>query len=373
MNSCRNSTESTRDSGVEAISPGFDTLSTWKYSLGANYTLGDDWLLSADIIYSDVRGWLQCHGRPAHRDRDRTGWPQYLQLSPGRRLHPRELPNQGDSTVITLDVAKSWETTAGLIDATLGYTRTDVDEVRSYNRFITFESYAFDATTDFNNMRPSTSTYEIEDRFTATLGWSKNLFGDNRSSASLVYLGNSGRHYSYTFGSANAAFGGTFLADFGSEGDNPGSHLFYVPTGISDPIVTGDPAFLANLDGFIEGNSCLKGHRGSIIARNACETGFTSIVSLRLSQEIGLWSDKKLEVMLDIENLGNLLDDDWGRVESYASPSNVALANVSIAGAQYVYSPVSGSQVSPETIAPRPAIARLPSVYRIQFGVRFRF
>lgn len=208
---------------------------------------------------------------------------------------------------------------------------------------------------------------------TATLGWSKYLFGDNRSSASLVYLGHSGRHYSYTFGSGNAAFGGTFLADFGSEGDNPGSQLFYVPTGISDPIVTGDAAFLANLNGFIDGNSCLKGHRGSIIGRNACETGSTSIINLRLSQEVSLWSDKKLELMLDIENFGNLLNDDWGRVENYSSPSNVALANVAIAGGQYVYSPISGSQVSPETIAPDAAIARLPSVYRIQFGVRFRF
>jgi hypothetical protein len=51
----------------------------------------------------------------------------------------------------------------------------------------------------------------------------------------------------------------------------------------------------------------------------------------------------------------------------------VALANVSIAGGQYVHAPVSGAHDSPETIAPNPAIARLPSVYRIQFGVNFRF
>jgi hypothetical protein len=111
----------------------------------------------------------------------------------------------------------------------------------------------------------------------------------------------------------------------------------------------------------------------AIIDRNACETGFTSVISLRLSQEVSLWSDKKLELMLDIENFGNLLNDDWGRVDSYSSPSNVALANVTIAGGQYVYAPISGAQVSPETIAPKPAIARLPSVYRIQFGVNFRF
>jgi hypothetical protein len=284
-----------------------------------------------------------------------------------------ENTHRGDSTVITLNASKSWDTSAGLIDATFGYTNTDANEVRSYNRFVTFESYAFDATSDFNHLRLSPSTYEISDRVVAPFDWSKNLFGDNRSRASLVYIGRSGRHFSYVFGSADAAFGGTYLADYGSEGDNPGSHLFYVPTGIADPIVTGDATFLANLDSFISSDSCLKGKRGSIIGRNACETGFTSILSLRLSQEVGVWSDKKLELILDIENFGNLLNDDWGRVDSYSSPSNVALANVTIAGGQYVYAPISGAQVSPETMAPKPAIARLPSVYRIQFGVNFRF
>jgi hypothetical protein len=360
------------DSDVEAISPNFNTLSTWKYSLGAEFTLGNDWNLSADIILSDVEdGFNVTEARRTVTGTAPDGRNIYS-FTPGGD-YILENTHEGDSTVITFNVSKSWDTNAGLFDATFGYTNTDADEVRSYNRFVTFESYAFDATTDFNNMGLSSSTYEIADRVTATLDWSKDLFGDNRTRASLVYIGRSGRHYSYTFGSADAAFGGTFLADFGSEGDNPGSHLFYVPTGIADPIVTGDATFLANLDGFISGNSCLKGKRGSIIDRNACETGFTSVISLRLSQEVSLWSDKKLELMLDIENFGNLLNDDWGRVDSYSSPSNVALANVTIAGGQYVYAPISGAQVSPETIAPKPAIARLPSVYRIQFGVNFRF
>ena len=138
-------------------------------------------------------------------------------------------------------------------------------------------------------------------------------------------------------------------------------------------IVTGDATFLANLNAFIDTNSCLAGRRGQIAVRNSCRTGFTNIVSVRLAQEINFGSDYNLELILDIENFGNLLNDDWGRVDSYSAPSNIALANVTIAGGQYVYASVSGAQVSPQTIAPQPAIARLPSVYRVQFGVKFRF
>ncbi|NIA27899.1 MAG: TonB-dependent receptor [Desulfobulbaceae bacterium] len=363
------------DSDVEAISPGFDTLSTWKYSLGAEYVLGDDWTLSADLILSEVKDAFSV------RELRRT----VAGTAPdGRNIYSftaggdyvLENTNKGDGSVFSLNVAKSWDTSFGLVDFTLGYTSTDVNEIRSYNRFITYESFAFDATTDFNNMELSTSKYEVPDRVTATLDWSHTLFGDNTTRASLLYIGRSGRNYSYTFGSGDAAFGGTFLADFGSEGDNPGSHLFYVPTGIGDPIVTGDAAFLGNLDSFIDSNSCLKGKRGQIVARNSCRTGFINVVSLRLSQDIGFGGDNNLQLILDIENLGNMINSDWGRVDGYSAPSNVALANVTISGdgSQYIYAPISAfTQVSPETIAPKPAIARLPSVYRIQFGIKFNF
>ncbi|NNF60410.1 MAG: TonB-dependent receptor [Gammaproteobacteria bacterium] len=367
------------DSDVEAISPDFETLSTWKYSLGAEWDadlsrigLGDGWDLSAELIFSNVKDGFNVLERRRSVVGTAPDGRNIYDFTPGGD-YVLENTSRGDSRIITLSAAKGWETSFGTINATLGYTKTDANEVRSYNRFVTFESFAFDATTDFNNMGLSPSKYEVEDRVTATLDWEKQLFGDNITRASLLYTGRSGRHYSYTFGSADAAFGGTFLADFGSEGDNPGSHLFYVPTGMSDPLVTGDATFLGNLNTFIDSDECLSGARGSIVGRNACETDFTNIISLRLSQEVNLFRDKKLELLLDIENLGNLLNDDWGRVEGYSAPSNVALANVTIANDQYVYAPISNAQVSASTIAPKPAVARLPSVYRILFGARFSF
>ena len=369
------------DSDVEAISPDFDTLSTWKTSLGVEYIadfsrigLGDDWELTADVIWSDVEDGFNVRERRRTVTGTAPDGRNIYSFTPGGD-YVLENTKKGDSTVISLGVAKSWDTDIGLFDMTFGYTDTDAKEIRSYNRFVTFESYAFDATTDFNNMTLSNSKFAVPERITATLDWSNQIFGDNTTRASLVYFGRSGRSYSYTFGSGDSAFGGTFLADFGSEGDNPGSHLFYVPTGLTDPLIdqTTNAAFLADLDAFIESDGCLNKRRGSIMPRNVCRTGYVNIISLRLSQEVTLFEDKKLELTLDIENLGNLLNSDWGRVESYAAPSNVALANVTIAGGQYVYAPISGDQVSPETIAPAPVIASLPSVYRIQFGAKFRF
>jgi hypothetical protein len=171
-------------------------------------------------------------------------------------------------------------------------------------------------------------------------------------------------------------FGGNFLADFGSEGDNPGSQLFYVPTGADDPIFSGDEDFLADLDTFISNDGCLKDKRGTIIGRNACQTDWINVVSVRFMQEISL-GRASFDLMLDIENFGNLLNSDWGRVDSYTAPSNVApviLGGLTEDGQSYIVSP-NASYVpgDPSTIVPDPEIAALPSVYRIQVGVRFRF
>jgi hypothetical protein len=367
---------------TDAIHPSYNILSTWKYSLGAEYLanlgfLGDEWLLSADIVLSDVNDGYDIYearrsvvgaapdGRPIY---DLPADADYITTNTGK----------GSGTVITLSAAKSWDTSnAGFFDFTLGYTNQDVDELRSYNRFVTFETLAMDPSTDLNNPGVAQSRYEVEHRITSTLTWQKELFGDNTTTLGLVYQGRSGRHFSYVFGSNGVpTFGGNFLADFGSEGDNPGSQLLYVPTGPTDSIISGDAGFLADLDEYVSNDSCLNKARGSIIKRNACETGWVSIFSLRFMQEIKM-GNVSFDLMFDIENLGNLINNDWGRVDSHPAPSNVAPANVAInaAGTQYVLTPTASYDpvVGASSIAPKPVIAALPSVYRMQLGLRFRF
>ncbi|HLF56576.1 MAG TPA: TonB-dependent receptor, partial [Thermoanaerobaculia bacterium] len=364
------------NAATDAIDPDFEILSTWKYSIGGDYDFGDHWLASAELIYSDVEdGYDIYEGRRTQVGTAPDGRPIYDLPADGDYIVTNT--GEGKGLVFTLGLAKTFHSDRfGTLGMNLGYTKQDIEELRSYNRFVGFETYSFDAQTDLNNPRVADSTFEIEDRFTAVLQWSKKLFGDNTTSVGLAYTGRSGRAFTYVFGSNGVpTFGGTFLADFGSEGDNAGSQLFYVPTGVNDPIITGDPAFLADLDAFISGNDCLSGHRGSIVPRNDCQTDWVHIVSLRLEQEILAWGDTAFDVFVDIENLGNLINNDWSRVESYPEPSNVAPANVALSGdgTKYVLTPNASYNGTPESIVPDPVTARLPSAYRLQFGARFRF
>jgi hypothetical protein len=370
------------DGQTDAIDPGYEVLSTWKYSLGVEYLadlsfmkLGDDWQLSADVIFSDVKdGYDIFEARRTVVGTAPDGRPIYD--APSNADYITTNTNKGSGTVITLNAAKTFDTDHGTFDLNLGYAHQDIDEWRSYNRFVTFETLTFDPSSDVNNPGIAPSRYEVGTRYTGTLTWQNELFGDNLTTVGLNLQGRSGRHYSYVFGSNNGAvFGGHNFADFGSEGDTPGTQLFYVPTGTSDPIVSGDPGFLADLDEFVSNTECLNKNRGSIIGRNACETGTVNIISLRFMQEIKV-GDTAFDLVFDIENLGNLLNDDWGRVDSYTAPSNVAPAIVDISGdgSQYILTPtasyVAGDSSS---VASTAEIAALPSVWRMQFGVRFRF
>ena len=368
------------DGQTDAIEPGYEILSTWKYSIGVDYLadlgfLGDDWELSADIILSSVdEGYDIYEARRSVVGTAPDGRPIYD--APSNADYITTNTNKGDGTVITLNAAKVFDTKYGTFDFGVGYTHQDIDEWRSYNRFVTFETLTFDPSSDVNSPGMSPSRYEVEDRFTSTLVWQKELFAENLTTVGLNFQARSGRHYSYVFGSDNGpVFGGHLFADFGSEGDNPGSQLFYVPTGVNDPIVTGDPGFLADLNEFIDRTSCLRKSRGSIVGRNACSTGWVNIINLRFVQEFSI-GNTNVDLMFDIENLGNLLNDDWGRVESYTAPSNVAPAIVDIngAGTQYILTPAASYVPGDSrTIASSPEIAALPSVWRLQLGVRFRF
>ncbi|MEO1086149.1 MAG: TonB-dependent receptor, partial [Acidobacteriota bacterium] len=186
---------------TDAIDPDFEILSTWKYSLGGNFTFGDDWLLSADVIFSDVKdGYDIFEGRRVQVGTAPDGRPIYDFPADGDYIVTNT--SDGSGTVLTANLAKNFSVgNTGRLDMNLGYTYQDIDEIRSYNRFVGFETYAFDPQTDLNNPTESTSKFQVEDRVTATFLWQDQLFGENSTSIGLTYQGRSGRHFSYVFGS----------------------------------------------------------------------------------------------------------------------------------------------------------------------------
>ena len=73
------------------------------------------------------------------------------------------------------------------------------------------------------------------------------------------------------------------------------------------------------MESFINKNDYLSANRGKIAERNAAQCPWFTSLDMRIAQEIpDLWGMGRFQVSLDILNVLNLLNSDWG-YEQYTS------------------------------------------------------
>ena len=354
---------------VDAVLPGTELSSVWKLNLGIDHNLdlsaigsGDGWSVSADLLITEVE--------------DAFVWSEVRNGVVGTAPDGRNIRNfsfsrdtllqntgAGGGTVLTLSLSRYFDTeNSGTFSFNAGYSYQDIDEVNSGARFTAFDTYGSPAHVDgedqLNGVTYAAHT-ETEHRITAGFSWSHQIFGDNTTSATLTYAGRSGKNYSYTYqgGGPFGSYG--LLGDFSPK-------LLYIPTGVSDPLVTyGANADAQAFNSFIDSVDCLSGARGSILARNACQNDWVHRWDLRVSQELTVAGEQVLQLFIDVENLGNLLNSDWGRYEENVFNTAAISSSISGDGSQFVYDDFGG--------APGSAVYRVPSVWKAQIGIRYTF
>lgn len=362
------------DGPVNAIDPDFDIPSSWRYNLSASRSfdfgpLGDDWRVGVDFIYTKVRDavlWRDLRLVPTGTAPD--GRPLYG-LRPGdtRTAATNDLlltnTSEGSGLVSTLDISKTWRTRAGRFDLYFGYANQDIEDVNAGTSSTALSNWDNLATADINDPGLATSNYEIKHRFPMSITWRKAFFGDFDTAAGLFFERRSGRPFSYTFGGQSAVLGDP-------RQNSRQRQLFYVPTDANDVDLAGGLTWEA-LDAFIEG-SALDKYRGRIAPRNAFTSPWYTVADLRLSQELpAFFKDAKGIVSLDVENLANLINEDWGRLSQVSFPYVSPVVQVNgISNGRYTYAPLSG-QTGPRTVVN--SISALPSVWRIQLGIKFQF
>ncbi|MBX3702357.1 MAG: TonB-dependent receptor [Steroidobacteraceae bacterium] len=401
------------DGPVNALDPSFEIPSQYRWNLGVKHTLPWDIEMSADVIISRVKDevlWQDI--RLVQTGTAPDGRPIYTRRSLGCTTTPcppdtrgagiQDLlltnTSQGEGTVFTIDAAKTWRTRAGRFDAYLAYGYQDIKDVNPGTSSTASSNWDNVAVSDPNNPGLSTSNYEIEHQFKGAFGWRKAFFGDYETSIALVGERRSGRPFSYTFG------GGTPQAVWGDPRQAARQrHLFYVPASPTDVIYEGPCSagevgvvagctaagvFTANnaaaatlrdgMEAYIV-NQGLEKFRGRITPRNGFTSPWLSVLDLRLKQELPVWGRMRGALTLDVENLANLINSDWGQLRQVSFPYVTPVVDVNristtgcAAGQSscYVYRARSG-QTGP--VAPSNTLAALPSVWKIQFGIRLEF
>ena len=385
---------------VNVIAPDFELPSVWKANLAFDHEL--PWygmVVSAEVLMSEVKnglfyrtlnvgpGFTGPDGRTLYWNPDsplafgRTSSDPAL-TNPARfgnnsffgDVYLLENTNDGHSRQLTVSLAKPF-TLESDWSWSFGYTYTNAEEVGALTSSTAGSGFGSQYGFSINEPEATTARYEIKDRFSGSLNWGHAFFGDYRTEVGLFYEGRSGRPYSYIFsGDAN--------------GDNRSfNDLFYVPEGPGDVLFgsisssgqfTADAAMEAAFWEWLDTQDGLNRFRGTYAQENAFRAGWVNTFDLRFSQELpGFFKGHKSKLWVDIFNVGNLINDDWGHIVDYGFNGNQAAATlIGIHDGQYVYGYRSGTSFGQNALAvPTDADQQTNGIsqWSIQVGFKYEF
>ncbi len=387
---------------TNVMDPDLKIPTVWKgnLSVGRDFAfpvIGDDWRLQADVIYQKFENSLiQQDLRAEISGYAPDGRPVYRRRAGGTtagNVFDMMLTNAGEggsSFSTALTASKRWyDGWAEGLNFSSTYTYTEAEDRNPLTSSIALSSFTRFASADHNNPELATSDYEIRHRFAVNVGWTRALFGDYESSVNMFAQRRSGLPFSYTFHNSRT---GDFDNDFGNVVSSysgiqaTSNQLLYVPMADASGNVTltSDPrvAYASGFDiaGFNEllHNTGLIDYAGGIAPRNAFRTDAVTTVDLRFSQELPAFfpGGAKLKAYFDVENFGNLLNDEWGVLEQYTFYRGVPVVDVTCAGgcanaAQYTYSNLQRAPGTNDPITPYGVTNA--SLWQIKFGLRYSF
>ncbi|MEO8231323.1 MAG: TonB-dependent receptor, partial [Ignavibacteriota bacterium] len=216
-----------------------------------------------------------------------------------------------------------------------------------------------------NNPPLTTSSFDLGHRGFVSVSYTHEFFTNSPTTVSAYYNIQSGRPFSYTVN-----------GDLNNDGLN-GNDLFYVPVGADDILVgalTGgayveNASQKAELIAFIDNDEYLSSHKGQISERNAARNPYNDDLDLRISQAFGIPNLGRFELSLDIINVFNLVNSEWGWFQTTPQDTYtiVTLNGTDPASGKPIYrfsKPATNTAWSPSDYLSR---------WQMQLGLRYSF
>jgi Carboxypeptidase regulatory-like domain len=222
----------------------------------------------------------------------------------------------------------------GPISWNVAYSRASATEVNPLVSSISNSNWNGRAVFNPNEDVASRSNYVIRDRFSANANFSQAFFGKYKTTVGMFYEGRRGKPYSWVFGN-----------DMNGDGV-VGNDLIYIPKapGSGEVVFLGDtptnPAAETRFWEVVNADKGLSAAKGGVAGRNSSFAPFVNNIDMRFSQEVpGFMPGHKGVLVLDVLNLGNLINNRWGRIADtgFGQRRNfVRFAGVDASG-KYIY------------------------------------
>jgi hypothetical protein len=248
------------------------------------------------------------------------------------------------------------------VNAGYTYSNTkDAISLTSSQAFSNFQFAAVDGPLESRNL--TTSFFDIPHKL--TLSGTVSL--PYRTSLSVIYVGRSGDPYAWIVN-----------GDVNADGIN-GNDLPFIPADASQ-ITLANPAQFAALDQFIESQDCLRESRGRVLERNSCRNLWQNYLNLRLGGVIPTVEGQGLELSLDLFNMLNFIDHDWGLYKQVSEfeegPRFLNATGFDAATNRPIYSFAAPAVIEQVVVGENPSGAQAGvnrSRWAVQLGAKYRF
>jgi hypothetical protein len=272
--------------------------------------------------------------------------------------------NQGSQFNVSLQLQKNFTDKSWL---SAYYTYGEAKDVNSGTSSQAASNFVYNPIRfNVNDPELTWSNYDVRHRLGAAFSWQIKFFAKAPTSLSMFYGARSGRPYSTTYNYYDA------------NGDTAsGNDLVYVPGSQAEVIFTDSRgAALADQDGnwatfdaFIKGDPGLNDYRGKIAPRNSSREPWNHGLDARLAQDLPIpaLKNNQLQLTLDVINLLNLMNKDWGKTYYISNQNDTPWTSYGIDSA-------TGKQKigwTPRTN--RYVMSQLGSRWQVQIGVRYKF
>ncbi len=362
-------TPETRRQLVDLTAPDFRLPTIARGNLAIDHRLPwQKFLLSFELLHTETlrgityenlnlkRTGAGPDGRPLYGDRTASGSLRsnsYFRSDAFADVFLLKNTSGGQATQWTLALRRPL---TGRWAASASYTRSHAQDVSPITASTAATNWATRVAADPNDSAVGTSNTEIRHRVLASITYKLNFFARAESLVSLQYEGRSGRPYSFVFSN-----------DINGDSASYDNDLYYVPAGPTDPRVRfRTPAQAEAFFAYLAATPALARFAGQIVPRNSERAPFVHRVDLKFVQKIQLARNTLAEIFADVFNLGNLLNDRWGRVEQAGFPYALSVGSA-------VFEPSSGQYVytfsSPASLRLQPSLSR----WQVQGGVRLKF
>ena len=291
---------------AQSTDPNFEAPSSYRTSLGLDLLLTNGWDVTFEYNLDQVRQAVFFTDLGLEREGTLADGRGYYG---GRGDYRLTNTDKGTTEAFTISGAKQF----GDLNFYAGYTNMRANDIFELTSAQSESSYGRSVRADGENISAARSNFMVEHKLITSIDYTTQIFGNNDTRFSLVYVAKSGEPYSVTFDGYDDAF-----ANDRSDG---GYDAAYIPTSASDPNVVFSSAAVAETVMAHVNGSGLAGYKGQIVPRNAFNSPWIRSLDMRITQDIQVMEGHKVILYLDITNLLNLIDDDKGIVREYSNRS----------------------------------------------------